>query len=389
MNQNPINQVRLKKAISIEGFIMLIIMALFFVGMSVKMDGPVNFFNTMMNTAFELLIDSVFYIMGIAVLAGAFGALISEFGVVSIINKGLSKVMKPLYNLPGAAAIGVVTTYLSDNPAILTLAKDKGYRNYFKRYQLPALTNLGTSFGMGLVVTTFMIAQAPAGQNFVLPAIIGNIGAIIGSIISVRLMIFFTKRFYGPDADPRNTEEAAYDYLEYREIRQGSIFERALDAILEGGKSGVEMGLSIIPGVLIICTFVMMLTYGPSVNGYTGGIYEGVALLPYLADKIDFIIQPLFGFQSPEAIAFPITAIGAVGAAIGLVPTLLTEGLISANDIAVFTAIGMCWSGYLSTHVAMMDGLNARSLTSKAILSHTIGGLVAGIVAHFLFLLFI
>ena len=33
--------------------------------------GLVNLLNTMMNTAFDLLINTVLYIMGIAVLAGA------------------------------------------------------------------------------------------------------------------------------------------------------------------------------------------------------------------------------------------------------------------------------------------------------------------------------
>lgn len=50
-------------------------------------------------------------------------------------------------------------------------------------------------------------------------------------------------------------------------------------------------------------------------------------------------------------------------------------------------AMGMCWSGYLSTHVGMMNALNARELTSKAILSQTIGGICAGISAHFIFII--
>ncbi len=61
--------------------------------------------------------------------------------------------------------------------------------------------------------------------------------------------------------------------------------------------------------------------------------------------------------------------------------------MIGANEIAVFTAMGMCWSGYLSTHIAMMDSLNCRKLTGKAIISHTFGGLVAGISAHLIYML--
>ena len=157
---------------------------------------------------------------------------------------------------------------------------------------------------------------------------------------------------------------------------------RFIDALLEGGKSGVDMGLSIIPGVLIICTLVMMLTNAAPEGGFTGAAYEGIGLLPWLGEKIDFILMPLFGFSSAEAIAVPITALGAAGAAISIVENLVQHGLANAHDIAVFTAMCMCWSGYLSTHVAMMDSLKCHDLTGKAILSHTIGGLCAGVFAN-------
>jgi len=145
------------------------------------------------------------------------------------------------------------------------------------------------------------------------------------------------------------------------------------------------MGVAIIPGVLIICSLVMMLSKGPGAEGvYTGAAYEGVALLPWIGTKLEFILKPLFGFQSPEAIAVPITALGAAGAAIGLVPDMLRQGTANAHDIAVFTAMCMCWSGYLSTHVAMMDSLHYRELTGKAIACHTLGGIAAGVAANLL-----
>ena len=382
------NEVKTKKAISLESFIFLgifVAVTYFFINEM----GIVNVFNTMMKTAYDLLINTVLFIMSIAVLAGAIGSLLSEFGIIAIINKLLSPLMKPFYDLPGAAAVGVVTSYLSDNPAIIPLANDKGFRRYFKKYQLPALTNLGTAFGMGLVVTTFMMAQhAPKGENFIKAALIGDLGAVIGSIVSVRIMLHFTKKAHGKDkwADEKLTEDKLL--LDSRIVREGGVGRRILESLLEGGKSGVDIGLSIIPGVLIICTFVMMITNGTGSHGvYTGSAYEGVPILPYLGKKLSFIIEPLFGFKSAEAIAFPITSLGAVGAALSLVPRFLSKGIIGGNEIAVFTAMGMCWSGYLSTHVAMMDALHCRELTGKAILSHTIGGACAGIAAHFIFIL--
>ena len=383
-NEHSSQGKRLVKAIGKESFIGLAVISGIFILMSSEM-GMANMFKTMMNTAHDLLLNTVFSIMGIAVLSGAFSSILTEFGIISIINRLLSPLMKPVYSLPGAASVGVLTTFLSDNPAIISLAKDQGFVKYFKRYQIPALTNLGTSFGMGLIVATFMISQAPEGQSFIMPAVIGVIGACVGSIVSVRLMIRHTKKIYGTQLDAVTSEETSFDVMDQREIRDGGIFQRALEAMLDGGKSGVEMGLSIIPGVLIVCTMVMMLTNSSSDTGFTGAAYEGVGLLPVIGQKLDFIIRPLFGFSSPEAIAFPITSLGAVGAAISLVPKFLARGIIGANEIAVFTAMGMCWSGYLSTHVGMLDALGCRELTNKAIISHTAGGLVAGISANLLY----
>ena len=374
-----------KKAISLETFVFLGIFFLIFGLMARKMGTPLMF-KTMMATAHDLLLNTVFFIMAMAVIAGAISALLSEFGAIALINKIFAPLMKPLWGMPGASVTGAVATYLSDNPAIIPFAKDKRFTSFFKKYQVPALCNLGTAFGMGLIVTMFMMGQ---GEGFVKAAIIGNVGAILGSIISVRLMLIETRKYYGEEAEEPAIELAEGDDRpdKVRIVRDGNMFQRVLDTVLEGGKTGVEMGLAIIPGVLIVCTFVMMLTFKMPAGGYTGAAYEGVGFLPWLGEKLTFILEPLFGFHSAEAIAFPITALGAVGGAISLVPEFLKSGLIGANDIAVFTAMGMCWSGYLSTHIGMMDALGVRKLSSKAIVSHTIGGLAAGVIAHYLFLL--
>jgi hypothetical protein len=334
-----------------------------------------------MNTAYSLLIDTVFYIMGISVLSGALGKMLEEFGVVGALEKLLRPLMKPLWNLPGVAALGGVLTFLSDNPAIITLAKDRNFSKYFKKYQLISITNFGTSFGMGLIVIVFM-----ASRGYSVPAFIGFAGALIGSVISTRTA-------------QRLVLKARPDFLEDVVLQKGTVDEevrtekvaeeglllRILNSLLDGGKSGVDLGLAIIPGVLTISTFVMMFTFGPGENGYTGAAYEGVGLLPALAEKVGFVFEWLFGFTNTELVAFPMTAMGAVGAALGLVPTFQESGLIDGNAIAVFTAMGMCWSGYLSTDTAMLDALGYRELTPKTILAHTIGGLCAGIVAHWLF----
>ena len=361
--------------------------------------GLSNAINTLMKTAYDLLISTVFYIMALAVIAGALSEVMAEFGVVDLINRVLSPLMKPLFGMPGASALGIVTTYLSDNPAILTLASDNKFRRFFKAYQVPALTNLGTSFGMGLIVTSFMLAFSGVGTSdgttlgtgVIWAALCGNLGTIVGAIVSTRMMLFFMKRQFGKD-EPAVFEPEVEKNDGRDEKPRG--FLHVLNALMDGGKKGVDLGLAIIPGVLIICSIVMMLTKGMPEGGYTGGAYEGVGVIPFLAEKINFLLRPLFGFASNEALGVPVTALGSAGAALPMIETIVNESAAAGvatkgilNDIAVFTAICMCWSGYLSTHVSMMDALKCNRFTGKAILCHTIGGLCAGIAAHWLFML--
>ncbi len=346
--------------------------------------GVPNMLNTLMNTAYRLLLDTVFYLMGICVVTGAIGRLFVEFGVVKLLEKLLRPLMKPLFGLPGVASLGAVMTFLSDNPAIISLAQDKRFSSYFKKYQYISLTNFGTAFGMGLIVIVFML-----GQGFTYEPFIGLFGAFCGCIVSTRLMQRFVLKAYpnyavenASNLDEHDLEEEKEDEKEHK-----STFIRTLNSLLDGGRTGVDVGLAIIPGVLIITTLVVLLTNGadPETGAYTGAAYQGVGLLPWLAEKVDFLFRWLFGFNDPHLVAVPITALGAVGASLSLVKEYVAAGWADGNAIAVFTAIGMCWSGYLSTHTAMLDSIGYRELTPKAIIAHTIGGLAAAIIAHWLY----
>ena len=371
---------RIKRS-TIEALVLLATLVVVFTLLGSRM-GSGNMLKTIMNTAHDLLINTVFYLMGITVLTGALSKLLSEFGVVKLLERFLRPLMKPLYNLPGVAALGAVMTFLSDNPAIIALSKDRNFSSYFKKYQLISLTNFGTAFGMGFVVMITMI-----GYGQLTGALVGLFGAFCGSIISTRIMQRKCLKAY-PELDAPVYDGEVPEEVKTEEEKKYGVFMRFLNAILDGGKNGVELGLQIIPGVLIITTAVIMITFGTGPSGvYDGSSSQGVPILPWLAGKIHWIFEWLFGFTHMELIAFPMTALGAVGASLGLLPTFNAAGLLDGNAIAVCTAIGMCWSGFLSTHTAMLDSMGYRKVISKAIGAHAIAGLCAGIIAHFTFLL--
>ena len=88
----------IKKDVSKEVFIFLALFLGLFIYMGSVMGGT-NMFKTMMLTSYDLLMNVCLYLMGVAVIAGGISSLFSEFGVIALVNKIVSKVMKPIYDL--------------------------------------------------------------------------------------------------------------------------------------------------------------------------------------------------------------------------------------------------------------------------------------------------
>ena len=371
---------------------LIVIVGLF--GFLSSVMGFTNMLNTIMRTAHDLLLNTVFYLMAMCVLTAALSRIFSVFGVVDLLQRILKPVLRPLFNLPGVSSAGALMTFLSDKPAIISVAKNPQFARYFKRYQHISIVNFAGSYAMGLLVIIFMM-----GHGFYTEPLYGIVGAIIGSIIATRLMQRLVLKEFPQykDEDVIEEDDSHYTMVDgqlkrtpYETVPDDAsqtLFIRVLDALLDGGRTGVEVGLAIIPGVLIISTFVMMFTFGadPESGAYTGEAYQGTELLPYLAGKADFVFRWLFGFNASELVAFPITALGTVGAALGLIPEMMSKGIIDSNAIAVFTAMGMCWSGFLSADAATLDSLGYRHFISRSFTCTFIGGISAGIITHWLY----
>lgn len=390
----------LKKVISIEGFVTLAVVLAIFVPIGCIM-GFGNMLNTIFSNAMKLLTETCFYLLSVSVIVGALGSVLTEFGVIALANKALSPLMKPIYGMPGATSMAIFEVFLSDNPAVLTLTDDPKYRRYFKKYQLAGLASLGTAFGMGLIVIIKLANTALVGEGSVGLAIFaGILGAVAGSIFSTRIMLRRAKNLYGDEEATPHTDHD-YDVLKQREVRSGGFLQRFFDSLLEGGASGVKIGLAIIPGVLIIANTVMLLTDDVTttkmvvdevtgvltevkVDTFQGLAHQGVALLPWIGEKLSPVFGWLFGFQNPSAISVPITALGSAGAAVELVG----DNMYTATEIAVFTSMCMFWSGFLSTRVSMMESMGITKLTVSSIVFHMIGGLIAGFCAHWIYALF-
>ncbi len=86
-------------------------------------------------------------------------------------------------------------------------------------------------------------------------------------------MLYFSKKELSQESPIQTNRKKLANQ---RQIRDGSMLQRFIESTLDGGSNGVEIGLTIIPGVLTICTAVMILTFGPAgeAGQYLGVAYE-------------------------------------------------------------------------------------------------------------------
>ena len=81
---------RLVKAITTETIVCLVVVVALFTAFAWTM-GLAQMFKTMMGTAHDLILNTVLFLMAVIILAGAATSFLSEFGVVGIANRILSK----------------------------------------------------------------------------------------------------------------------------------------------------------------------------------------------------------------------------------------------------------------------------------------------------------
>ena len=86
------------KAISKETFVVLAAFILLFGYLGYVM-GFDKVFSIAMKTGFDVLINTSFYIMAVAILAGACAGLMSEFGIIALINRIISPIMRPPFRI--------------------------------------------------------------------------------------------------------------------------------------------------------------------------------------------------------------------------------------------------------------------------------------------------
>ena len=289
-----------------------------------------------------VLSDLLPVLFSIFLFAGFFLPLLLDFGLLEFIGCLLVKVMRPIFGLPGRAAVDCIASWLGDG-TIGVLLTSKQYEEGFYTEREAAV--IGTTFSLvSITFSLVVINTVGLGDLFIPFYLTITFASLVAAIIMPKLPPLSRKKSILYDgsipsshddlSETGNTLKTGFNLATEKASSQSFI----KSVIVAGSKNVLDMWLGVIPVVMAIGTLALILaTYTPLFK------ILGLPFSPILS---------LLGI--PEAVAASQTLIA--GFADMLLPSVLATGIESDMTRFVVASVSVTQLIYLSEVGALILG---------------------------------
>ncbi|MGF1721891.1 YjiH family protein [Vibrio kyushuensis] len=288
----------------------------------------------------EGLLPSLFSVF---IFAGLLLPLLLNFGLLELFGTLLSKVMRPVFNLPGRSAIDCMTSWLGDG-SVGILLTSKQYENKFYTQREAAV--VGTTFSAVSITFSLVIIAQVELEHLFLP-FYGAVclAGLVGAIIIPRLpplsrkkdtFIDGTTRDEDADVIPEGHTTLSWG-LEQARNKAGQV--TSLKSVFgDGVKNAIDMVFGVLPVVMGLGTIALVIAEYTSVFTILG-----MPFIPFLE---------LLGI--PEAVQASETIV--VGFADMFIPAILAASIDNEMTRFVIAAMSVTQLIYMSEVGALLLG---------------------------------
>ncbi len=290
-----------------------------------------------------ILNDLLPSLFSVFIFAGMLLPLLINFGLLEFIGTLLTKIMRPIFNLPGRSAVDCMASWLGDGSiAILMTSKQYEKRLYTQR----EAAVIGTTFSaVSITFSLVVISQVKLEHMFVPFYLTVCLAGILAAIIVPKLPPLCWKKDDYIDNTPRHPDDEV--------IPQGhGIFSWGLEQALtkaeqasgikqtfkDGIKNVIDMVFGVIPVVMGIGTIALIIAeYTPIFE------YLGMPFIPLLEL-----------LQVPEAAEASRTIV--VGFADMFIPSILASSIESDMTRFIIASLSVTQLIYMSEVGALLMG---------------------------------
>nr|WP_256260877.1 YjiH family protein [Shewanella sp. NIFS-20-20] len=355
-------------------WILVRILGAVFIIMSLNQVGPEAIISS--STGSLVLNDLLPILFCVFLFAGMLLPLLLNFGLLELLGALLTKIMRPLFNLPGRSAIDCMTSWLGDG-SVGILLTTKQYEEKFYTQREAAV--IGTTFSaVSITFSLVVIAQVQLEHMFAPFYLTVCLAGLVAAIIVPRLPPLSRKKDLFIDGSARDQELErkpneqsvlawGLDLAMKRAARSGGINK----FLSEGVKNAIDMIFGVLPVVMGIGTLALIIAeYTPIFT------WLGMPFIPFLEL-----------LQIPEAAEASKTIV--VGFADMFIPSILAASIESDMTRFVIAAMSVTQLIYMSEVGALLLGskipVNIGELFMVFILRTLVTLPVIAAMAHLIF----
>ncbi|MBJ2147704.1 YjiH family protein [Vibrio sp. IB15] len=315
-------------------------------------------------------------LFSVFIFAGLLLPLLLNFGLLELFGTLLSKVMRPIFNLPGRSAIDCMASWLGDG-SVGILLTSKQYEKKFYTQREAAV--VGTTFSaVSITFSLVVIAQVELEHLFLPFYAAICLAGIVAAVIIPRLPPLSMKKdtFIDgskpeKDADAIPAGHSTFSWGLELAVNKASQVKSVKSVFSEGVRNAVDMVFGVLPVVMGLGTMALVIAEYTSVFSFLG-----LPFIPFLE---------LLGV--PEAVAASETIV--VGFADMFIPAILAASIDNEMTRFVIAAMSVTQLIYMSEVGALLLGskipVNIAELFIIFILRTLITLPVIAGVAHLIF----
>jgi len=248
-----------------------------FLGLGLDADGeivgPLGYISTGSAGGF-VLGDLLTVLVIIFLLAGLLLPLLLDFGLLEFIGALLTRVMRPLFKIPGRAAVDCITSWIGDGTLGVMLTANQYEGGYYsaREASVVSTTFSAVSITFSIVVLAQVGLMEYFGTYYLLICLVGIVCALILPRVpplSLKKDTYLVEGKAMPDTLPEGYSSS----LQYGlSLAVGRVDEHrgAVQFLENGGKNAAGMWFGVMPVVMCIGTLALMLANNTPIFDYLG-----------------------------------------------------------------------------------------------------------------------
>ncbi|WP_404446332.1 YjiH family protein [Sutcliffiella horikoshii] len=285
-------------------------------------------------TGSVILYDLLPVLFTVFLFAGLFLPLLLNFGLLELFGALLTKIMRPLFKLPGRSSIDALASWLGDGTIGVLLTSKQYEDGYYTKREAAVIA---TTFSIvSITFSLVVITQVGLGSMFIPFYITIGVAGFVAAIIMPRIPPLSRKAdtyYNGEEQDEKELIPSGYSPLKWgytQGVERAAKNKSVGKFFRDGGRNVLDMWMGVAPIVMAFGTIALILAENTDLF-----VYLGMPFIPLLE-----LLQIPDAAKASESLI--------VGFADMFLPALLASDIQSELTRFVVAAVSVTQLIYLS-----------------------------------------